>query len=199
MASYVDDVCELLRSDARGSLLVQTVARVILTAQLLRSQALDAVADKDTESIEIRECALRARMNIVVRALYALKQNERWMSRAAFAGRFRSLRDLSAHVIDEVAQIHQRWLEQRAPRQSLDVPSLRTLAYAALDDAEIAFERLGRDSDLEHFMRVGASSACEAIATACREMAITVGVALRGSSEEGTALGPGDSADRSAS
>ncbi len=72
LAAYVDDIRDLLRGDARASLVEHTVARVIVTAQHLRTQVLDAAVRPDA-SIEIHERALRARMNIVVRALYALK------------------------------------------------------------------------------------------------------------------------------
>lgn len=196
LAAYVDDVRDLLCRDARGSLVVQAVARVIVNAQHLRSQAHDAATGVDADSIEIRERALRARINIIVRALYALKQNERWMPQEAFGGRFRSLREFSLHVVDYVAQVHACWLEQRDPQQRVDRAAQRTIAYAALDDAEIAFERLGRDLAVQQFLQVGASSACEAIGTACRELSITVGIALHASSGEPTALRP---ANRSAS
>lgn len=200
LAAYVDDVRDLLCRDARGSLVVQAVARVIVNAQHLRSQAHDAAAGVDADSIEIRERALRARMNIIVRALYALKQNERWMPQEAFGGRFRSLREFNLHVVDYVAQVHACWLEQRDPEQPADRVAQRTIIYAALDDAEIAFERLGRDDAVQQFLSVGASSACEAIATACRELATTVGAALRAATGEAAGRHPAKSlAGRSAS
>lgn len=181
LAAYVDDLRDRLHGDSRGSLLVNALARIIVTAQLLRTQALDAAVAPESASIEVHERAMRARMNIVVRALFVLKQNERWLSSV---GRFRSLRDFSRYVIDHVAGIHCRWLEARGTEQGLDQATRHALAYAALDDAEISFERLGRDPDVERFLRVGASNGCAAVATACRELAATFGLALASSSED---------------
>jgi len=178
IARYVDDLRDRLHGDARGSLLLQAVAHVIVTAQRLRMQAHDAAVAPEMASIEIHERALRARMNIVVRALVALKQNERWLTLSVPGSRFGSLRDFSVHVIDHVAQIHCRWLEAHGSEQRLDQATRHGLAYAALDDAEIAFERLGRVAPVEKFLRIGAVNACAAIATACRELAAILGVAL---------------------
>lgn len=187
VAKYVDDLRDRLHGDARGSFLVQAVARVIVIAQLLRTQALDAAVEPEAVSIEFHERALRARMNIVVRAMFALKQHERWLTLPTAVGRFATLRDFSVYVTDQVAQIHCRWLEARGTEQRLDSAARQALTYSALDDAEIAFERLGRDPDVEQFLCVGAANACEAIATACRELAATMGVALT-SSDEGRAM-----------
>lgn len=184
LAAYVDDLRDRLHGDSRGSLLVNALARIIVTAQLLRTQALDAAVAPESASIEIHERAMRSRMSVVARALFALKQNERWLSLTNSVGRFQSLRDFSAHVIDQVAQIHCRWLEGRGSEQRLDPAAQRALAYAALDDAEITFERLGRDADVEQFLRAGASNGCAAIQTACRELAATFGLALASASEE---------------
>ena len=182
LAAYVDDIRDLLRGDARASLVEHTVARVIVTAQHLRTQVLDAAVRPDA-SIEIHERALRARMNIVVRALYALKQNERWLPHVALVGRFRSLRDFNLYVVDRVALIHTGWSEQRGS-QPLDSANQAASAYAALDEAEIAFERLGRDVDVEQFLRLASESPCEPVATACRELAVTIGAALKPPSAE---------------
>lgn len=178
LATYVDDIRDLIRGDARGALVVNALARVIVIAQLLRAQALHAAVGRDDESIENDERAFLARISIVVRSLFALKQNESWVSRAAWSGRFTSLRDFNVYVVDQLARIHNRWLEQRGPHQSLDAATQRALAYSALDDAEIALERVGRDGAVQRFLRVGSSNACEAVATACRELAATLGVVV---------------------
>lgn len=179
VATYLDDLREQLRGDARASLLVNALAHAMMTAQQLREHVLRAVVGPDEESIEIHERALRARMNIVIRGLYALKQNELWIPLDAFAVRFRVLSDVSAFMVDQLSRIHDRWQEQRGLDQLLDACARRALAYAALDEAEIALERLGRDSDLQRFLRVGGTSECEPLATACREIAATLGVHAR--------------------
>lgn len=196
LAAYVDDLRDRLHGDARASLLVNALARIIVTGQLLRTQALDAAVAPESASIEIHERALRARMNVVVRALFALKQNERWLSLPASVGRFRSLRDFNVYVIDQVAQIHALWLEHRCAEQRLDEATQRALAYTALDDAEIAFERLGRDADVERFLRLGASNGCAAVATACCELAATFGIALTSPGEERGTTHPADGLKR---
>lgn len=199
LATYVDEVRDLLRGEAQGALLVRAVARVIVTAQQLRAQAHDSAVGPDTDSIELRERALQARMNIVVRALYALKQNEHWVPNDALTGPFRTLRDFNLHVVDHVASIHARWLEQRAPQQALDHQTQRALAYAALDEAEIAFERLSRNRAVRRFLRVGSSNACAALATACRELAAILGVAVAGEEATTATQPPKRAVDRSAS
>lgn len=178
LASYVDDLRDLIRSDSRGALLVHAVARVIATAQDLRTQALEGALELVADPVEIHEHALRARISILVRGLYAIKQGEAAVPAAAFASRFCSLRDFNRYLIDRVAHLHERWLEQRRAEQSLDATARRVLAHAALDDAEIAFERLGRDADLESFLRAGSASASESVATACREIAASLGMTI---------------------
>lgn len=198
VATYVDDVRELLQGDGRAALLVQAVARVIVTARQLRQQVLCASIDVDEASVEIHERALRARMNIAIRGFYALKQGELWIPRAAFAARFRVLRDVTAYLADQFAQIHDRWQEQRGRNQRTQADLRRAGTYTALDEAEIALERLGRDSDVERFLSAGDSSGCESVATACREIAWTLGVMLPARVEE-QALGAVASHDERAS
>jgi len=188
VATYVDDVRDLLQGDGRAALLVHAVARVIVTARQLRQQVLCASVDADEASVEIHERALRARMNIAIRGFYALKQNELWLPRAAFGARFRVLRDVTAYLVDQFAQIHDRWQEQR-DRNQLHADLRRVVTYTALDEAEIALQRLGRDVDLERFLSAGAASGCESVVTACREIAWTLGVMLPARVEE-QALGP---------
>lgn len=184
LAAHLDDMRDLLRGELRASLLLQAVARVIVTAQQLRALALNAVVGDAMETIALNERALQARISIVVRALYALKQNENWLEPGSLAGRFRTLRDFNLWIVDRVAQIHSQWLEQRAAQQAQDAVTGRALAYAALDDAEFSFERLGCDADVERFLRVGAANACEAVAVASQELAATFGVVLTASSEQ---------------
>lgn len=186
VAAYVEDLRETLRGDARSPLLVTTLARVIVTAQQLRQHALHAVTARWEESIEIHERALRARMNIILRGLYALKQSEQSIPAGAFAARFRSLREVTVYLVEQLTQIHMRWQEQLELDRRLDSGSSRALAYAALDEAEVALARLGRDPDLERFFRVGATSANEAVTTACGEIAATLGHEL--SSESATTI-----------
>lgn len=184
VATYVDDVRDLLQGDGRAALLVHAVARVIVTARQLRQQVLCAAVDVDEASVEIHEPALRARMNIAIRAFYALKQSELWIPRSAFGARFRVLRDVTAYLVDQFVQIHDRWQEQRGRNQRMQADLRRVVTYTALDEAEIALQRLGRDSDLQRFLSAGAASGCESVAIACREIAWTLGVMLPARVEE---------------
>lgn len=178
VAAYVDELRDLLDGDARASLLVNALARVIVSAEQLRQQVHRAATSADDATIEGHEHALRARFNIVVRALYALKSNERDIPASAYTARCCSLRDVSALLVDQLAGIHEQWLGQRGADPRLDLPTRQAIAYAALDEAEIAFERLGHDEALGQFLRVGASNASVSIATACREIAATIGLTL---------------------
>lgn len=184
VATYVDDVRDLLHGDGRAALLVHAVARVIVTARQLRQQVLCAAVAVDEASVETHERALRARMNIAIRGFYALKQNELWLPRAAFGARFRVLRDVTAYLVDQFTQIHDRWQEQRGRSQRIEAHLRRVVTYTALDEAEIALERLGRDADLWRFLSAGAASGCESVAIACREIAWTLGVMLPAHAEQ---------------
>jgi hypothetical protein len=82
-------------------------------------------------------------------------------------------------MVDQLSRIHERWQEQRGLDPLLEYSARQTLAYAAIDEAEIALERLGRDSDLQRFLRVGGTSECKPVATACREITATLGVHAR--------------------
>lgn len=200
IAAHVDDLRDLLQGDARASLLVQSLALAIVTAQQLRIQVLHVAETSAKGSVDLYERTMRARLNIVVRALYALKSSESWIPHDAFARRFRALRDISVYLADRVGQIHAQWTEQRAMYQQADAWMRQTLAYTALDDAEIAFERIGRDPDLEHFVRVGAGCTCAAVRLASHELAVTFGLALAAPREDAAeARAPSSRVDRSAS
>jgi hypothetical protein len=56
---------------------------------------------------------------------------------------------------------------------------MQALAYAALDEAEVAFERLGSDEGLIHFLLSGFDSTSDEVVTACREVAATIGLCPR--------------------
>lgn len=184
VAAYVDDLRGLLHSDSRASLLVNALTQAILTAQQLRQHALRAATSADDAAIDVHERALRARLNIVARALYALKSNERDVPVSAFTGALHSFRDASAYLVEHLARIHDRWQEQRAAEEQLDSSARQAIAYASVDDAEIAFERLGRDEALGHFLRVGAGCASVSVATACREIAATLGLSVTDTQHE---------------
>lgn len=200
VARLVDDLLDLVRADARASRLVQAVAVAIVNAQQLRRHIVQATdCGRARLSVDVHERALRARMNIVMRALYALKSSEAQIPSTAFVGRFHTLRDVSVHLADRLAHIHSLWTEQRATYRQLNAWMKQTLAYQALDDAEIAFERLGRDRDLEHFVSTSAASASEAVSLASQELAVTFGIALAATDGAAATQPASCAADRSAS
>ena len=75
----------------------------------------------------------------------------------------------------------------------------QTLAYTALDDAEIAFERIGRDPALERFIRIGAACTCSAVCLACQELAATIGLTLTTCRDDVLTQPPKSPVDRTAS
>lgn len=178
-AGHLDALRERLRDDARmGPLLhaIRTVTAAALTVHQLRKHLAHATSHEADAPIEIYERALRARWSVVFRAIYALTHCEQDMPHAAFIGRFKSVRDVVAHLVDQLAEIHVRWNQQRRLHERLDLVTRHALAYAALDEAEIAFERLGRDLALRHFLRIAAGSTSPSVRTGCREIAATLGL-----------------------
>lgn len=175
---FADQLAELLREDARAAFLSGALNAAMSTLRLLRRCMVDSIGTLQDVSIEVQEAALRARMNIVVRAVYFLHRGERDVPASALGGRFRSVSDVTTHLADHVSRILSQWLEQRAAGAQVDEASRRALRYAALDEAEVAFEALGRDPELSRFLRAGSESASELFRLSCLEIAATVGLAV---------------------
>lgn len=196
---HLDSLRERFRDDARmGPLLhsIRTVAAAALTVRQLRKHLAHATSDEAHAPIEIYERALRARWSVVFRAVHAISHAEQDAPRAAFIGRFLSVRDVVAHLVDQLAEIHVRWNQQRRMHLRHDVVTRHALAYAALDEAEIAFERLGRDFALRHFLRVSIRSSSPSIRMGCREIAATLGLSPHFDQHEVDDVEPDESAPR---
>lgn len=179
VAGHLDSLRERFRDDARmGPLLhsLRSVAAAALTVHQLRKHLAHATSNEADAPIDIYERALRARWSVVFRAVHALSHFEHDTPPGAFIGRFKSVRDVVAHLVDQLAEIHVRWNQQRRLHERLDLVTRHALAYAALDEAEIAFECLGRDLALRHFLRVAGGSASPSVRMGCREIAATLGL-----------------------
>jgi len=202
VTAYVDDFAASAGRDVRVTFLQRSLVLVTVTARVLRQLALDAATTTSNVqlSVEAHEHALRVRLNVLMRATYTLRRREPEIPTTAFTARFRDVHSVCIHLNDQAVQIHSRWQEQRGSNPPRDAATRQALAYQALDDAEIAFERLGRESDLEHFLRVGAATTCEPVSLACRELAATVGLALASANNDADSTQPAAcSVDRTAS
>lgn len=144
-------------------------------------------------ALDTHERGIRARTYIVMRALRVLAQREREVPASALVGRFRCLNDVSRFLIDQVSQIYSLWMEQSGTGtgQQLDSSTRQALRYIAVDEAEVAFERLGRDVALATFLRVCAACDSDAVSTACREVAAIVGVQRTPNDDEHATDRPG--------
>lgn len=178
VSDYLDDPAGTFCRDVHRAFLLRSIEAILATARAIRQQLLDAVTRNTESTIEIQERAVRSRTKILMRALQVLVRREHEVPRNALIGRFQSVQDVYVFLVDQVVQIHGRWMEQRDADRQLDADSRGVLAYSAVDDAEIGFERLGRDTALATFLRVGAASECEPIRTACREIAATLDLHL---------------------
>lgn len=176
VAGYLDDPSGLFRRDARTAFLRRALETVAVTARLLHAYALDAMAPIAEAAIDDHERAVRGRAHIVMRALHVLAGRTHEVPAAALSGRFSSAGDVSAFLVDEVSHIYARWKEQRDAARLADGALQRALRDSAIDDAEVAFERLGRDRDFATFVRVGSTAESEPVRIACRELAAVMGV-----------------------
>ena len=196
VAGCLNDVADVLSRDARTAFLPGAIEMVLATARLLRADVLDAIGTSAEAPIEIDERAVLARIRVVMRALRVLRRCESAVPRAALVGRFGSVRDVSTFLVDQIAQIYARWIEQRGDIEVRESATRSALAYAAADDAEIGFALLGRDASLTTFLRTGAASDVEAVRAACREIAATLGLTLAPRGDERTNGTPVSRAER---
>jgi len=163
--------------DGRSVFLLRSLETVISTARLLRQLVLDATCRSTDGSIEVHERGIRARATIVMRALYVFKQHAHEVPATALVAPFLRVHDVCAFLIDHISEICSRWNDQRGTGPQADPSTHRALRYIAADEAEIAFERLGRDAAFATFLRVGATcTSSDAVRTACREIGVIVGL-----------------------
>lgn len=177
VTGYLNDAAGPFSPKARSAFLLQSLATVVVTARLLRQQLLDVMCRTTEGALDIHERVIRARANIVMRTLNVLTQREHEVPTSALVGRFRRVHDVRAFLIDEVTNIYTKWSEQCGMVRQLDQSTHYALRYIAVDEAEIAFERLGRDVAFATFLRVGTADGSDAVRTACREIAAIVGLA----------------------
>ena len=172
-----DELTALLQTDSRGAFLTGAINAAMSTLRLLRRRMHSALAGAEV-SIDVQESALRARMHVIVRAVYFLHRDMHAVPAFALGGRFRSVPEVTSYLADQVSQILAQWKDQRTAGLPLDDVSRR---YASLDEAEVAFEALGRDPDLARFLRAGSESESEPLSLSCLEIAATVGLAITSS------------------
>ncbi|MCW5801788.1 MAG: hypothetical protein KIT31_05330 [Deltaproteobacteria bacterium] len=169
---YLNDPHRTLRREVISSTLVRSIENAVAIARLLRQYVLDAMY-RTEDALDVTECGVRARANILMRALQLFKQREHEVPAAALVAPFLRLHDLSIFLTNRVAQIYARWTEQTGTEQGLDRSTQR---YLAVDEAEIAFVRLGRNAAFATFLRVGIACGSDAVRAACREIAGVVGL-----------------------
>ena len=130
-------------------------------------------------SLDDRETSLRARTDVVVDQLEVLKDlGEQLTESGLLAGTIGDLGAVLALLSDGIGRANARWrqaLRRVAERKDLGDARERARLYrSALDQAERAFDRIGRHRDLVRVLQAGAVSANKAIRTACREIAAMV-------------------------
>lgn len=153
-------------------------------AQASVNRALAAVRDSvlesaDELSIERFESAFRARSIVLQLQLQRLKQIEPQVAHRLWpaSGRFKSVDDVSAFVLDRIGRLNAAWSEERRGVRQNHSPDSPTL-IAAVARAEHALIAIGKDSDVASFLAVGASLTCEEFRTPCRVIAALLAVAL---------------------
>lgn len=83
LLSYLDDAAVLLARDARTAFLLRAMETVLATARLLHEHMLDAFSSGSEASIELHARGLRARANIIMRAVNVLTYHERELAPSA--------------------------------------------------------------------------------------------------------------------
>jgi len=170
---------------ARGAVaaaITRSLESVVETVRLLRQSVLDTATRGADAVPTIRERAIRARVNVVIRAIHVLQSREHDVPGPALVAPFRCVRDVCVFLVDRFAQIYEGFAEH-ATDHEFDTGARHRLRYIAVDDAEIAFARLGREPALAHFLRGCATSHSDEVRGACREIAVTLGLALATTSD----------------
>lgn len=170
--------------------LLRTIAISRADLGILRDRALCSACL--SSSVELRENSLRARTNVVLVQLAKLSeiQLEPSDAGALFVGKLSGLRDVAELLHAGIGRANARW--RCALRAIAEQPELANgerererMYHIALDQAELAFDLIGRDHDLLTFLRVGAASRNEPLRISCREIAAMVSADLSPDKSEG--------------
>ncbi|MBX3157760.1 MAG: hypothetical protein KF773_17460 [Deltaproteobacteria bacterium] len=156
-----------------SSTLMRSIENVVAIERLLRRRMLDAMCRTEDDVHD----GIRARANIVMRALRVFREHEHEFPAAALIVPFLRLHDLSVFLTNRTAEICARWTEQSGPEQAHDPSTRHALRYLADDEAEISFARIGRNAAVATFLCIGIDRGSDAVRTACREIAVVVGLA----------------------
>jgi hypothetical protein len=125
------------------------------------------------------ESALRARTSVLQVQLHELTLAEADSATRLWpCGRFGSLVDVSAHVLDRLGRVNAMWLEARRSLGADEDGADHRRLIAAVAQAERDLIAIGRDIDLISFLAAGASVAPVRFRLACRVIAALFEVPL---------------------
>ena len=170
------DVFASSRADHVVASLRNALALVMSTMQDLRERVL---VSADDLAWECADSVLRARSAVIALQLAELQHVRSDVSARAFlAGRFRSVEEFSAFLLDEIGRVNSsRLREMRDLRQS---PNARdeSLQHVVIDNAEHALLAIGRNPDVEAFLTIGARVATRRFRIACLTIAAVLELPL---------------------
>lgn len=132
------------------------------------------LASADDTPIECVERGLRARAAIVMVQLDELRAVERETETPLVnGGRFRSAPELGRYLTDRLGRVNANLLRERRELDATatDLRMREALYHIAVDNAEHGYFALGRDRDVEEFLRAGASSGSKRFRIACGTIA----------------------------
>ena len=157
------------RGDHVVASLRNALALVMSTMQDLRERVL---VSADDLAWECSDSVQRARSALIALQLAELQHVRSDVpARVFLAGRFRSVEELSAFLLDEIGRINSsRLREMRDLRQS---PNARdeSLQHVVLDNAEHALLAIGRDPDVQAFLTIGSRVDSRRFRIACLTIA----------------------------
>jgi hypothetical protein len=134
-------------------------------------------------SLEGQAAGLRARSTTILMQLVELVRAEPEVASRLWPalGRFQSVRDVSAYLVDRLTKIDTTWwTDYRAiGRERSTRAEIRRREYQrAFVLADEAITSIGRDADLACFLAAGAAVSSRSFSTACRVLAALLDVPL---------------------
>jgi len=163
---------ELDRS-ASAARLRLSLGRLKTATEAMRDRILESATELSVDRIESAYRARSRSLQIQLQELWIAAPD---VEHLMWPGRFQSLGDVSAYLLEAIGRVDATWLEHR--RFAGDVsPSCRprTLIHAAAA-AESALLAVGRDADLVSFLSAGVTVGSEPFRTACRVISALLNV-----------------------
>ena len=163
---------ELDRS-ASAARLRLSLGRLKTGTEAMRDRILESATELSVDRIESAYRARSRSLQIQLQELWIAAPD---VEHLMWPGRFQSLGDVSAYLLEAIGRVDATWLEHR--RFAGDVsPSCRprTLIHAAAA-AESALLAVGRDADLVSFLSAGVTVGSEPFRTACRVISALLNV-----------------------